>query len=129
HYSAADRLYAVASKVAAAKALEGSGKVPAALADEAHQRVDEALALTTDSYTRTSLVNASLNVLDALDDRERSYAVLTGEISISKTPYYYMSDLADLEEQRGHKDAAVDWLARAYRESEGQATRFQWGAA
>jgi hypothetical protein len=128
-YSAADRLYTVASKVTAAKALERSGKIPSTLADEAHQRVDAALALTTDPYTRTSLVNAALNVLDALDDHDRSYAVLSGEIKTSKTPYYYMSDLAELEEQRGHKDAAVDWLARAYRESQGQATRFQWGAA
>jgi protein disulfide-isomerase len=45
----------------------------------------------------------------------------------SKSPYYYMLDLADLEEKRGHKDLAIDWLQRAYQESQGAATRFQWG--
>jgi hypothetical protein len=38
-----------------------------------------------------------------------------------------MSDLAEIEESRGHKEAAVAWFARAYRESQGDATRFQWG--
>ena len=128
-YSAADQLYSVNCKIVAAKALEPSGKVPAALADEAHQRVDAALALNTDAYTRTSLVNAALNVLDSLEDSDRSYAVLSAEIMTSKTPYYYMSDLAEIEEARGHKDAAVAWLARAYNESQGEATRFQWGVA
>ena len=52
----------------------------------------------------------------------------SGEIKTSKTPYYYMEDLADIEEERGHKDAALEWLARSYKESQGQATRFQWGA-
>jgi thiol-disulfide isomerase/thioredoxin len=128
HYSTTDRLYAVYGKLRAAKALEPGGKLPPALVAEAHQKVDAALALTTDSYTRTSLVNAALNIYDKLDDNDASYALLSGEIKTSKTPYYYMEDLADIEEQRGHKDAALDWLARSYRESEGQATRFQWGS-
>ena len=127
-YSTTDRLYAEYGKLRAAKALEPGGKLPPALVAEAHQKVDAALALTTDSYTRTSLVNAALNINDKLGDNDSSYTLLSGEIKTSKTPYYYMEDLADIEEERGHKDAALEWLARSYKESQGQATRFQWGA-
>jgi thiol-disulfide isomerase/thioredoxin len=127
-YSMTDRLYAEYGKLRAAQALEPGGKAPPALASEARQKVDAALALTSDSYTRTSLVNAALNIYDKLGDNEASYALLSNEIQTSKTPYYYMEDLADIEEQRGHKDAALQWLSRSYQESQGQATRFQWGA-
>jgi thiol-disulfide isomerase/thioredoxin len=127
-YSITDRLYAEYGKLRAAKALEPGGKLPSALVAEARQRVDAALALTTDSYTRTSLVNAALNFYDKLGDNDASYTLLIGEIKTSRTPYYYMEDLADIEEERGHKEAALEWSARAYQESQGQATRFQWGS-
>ena len=126
-YSAADRLYAIGAEIKAAKALEPSGKAPAALGDEARRRIDSALAAEHEPYARTSLVNSALNVLGELKDRDRSYAILAAEIKTSKTPYYYMSDLGELEEERGHKTEALDWFARAYRESAGQATRLQWG--
>ena len=126
-YSAADRLYAIGAEAKAAKVLEPSGKVPPGLVDEARRRVDSALAAEHEPYARTSLVNSALNVLGELDDRDRSYAILEAEIKTSKTAYYYMSDLGELEEERGHKVEALDWFARAYRESRGQATRMQWG--
>jgi hypothetical protein len=127
-YSTTDRLYAEYGKLRAAKALAPGGKVPAALAAEARAKVEAALALTSDSYTRTSLVNAALNIYDKLGDNDASYALLSSEVKSSKTPYYYMSDLAEIEEERGHKDAAIEWLARSYQEAQGQATRFQWGS-
>ena len=126
-YSAADRLYAIGAEITAAKALGASGKAPAGLADEARRRVDAALAAEHEPYARASLVNSALNVLGELEDRDRSYAILKGEIATSSTPYYYMSDLGELEEERGNKDRALDWFARGYRESQGQATRLQWG--
>ena len=128
-YSQASRLYALRSQIIASKGLERSGAVPPALADGAKRRIDAALAQEHEPLARTSVVNAALNVLDELDDTERSYAILAGEIRTSKTPYYYMGDLGQLEEQRGNQEAAVGWLARAYRESQGQATRFQWGVS
>lgn len=56
-------------------------------------------------------------------------SLLDHEISTAKQPYYYMLDLADLEEKAGNKDKAVALLERAYRDSQGAATRFQWGSA
>ena len=127
-YSTATQLYAIDQEVVAAKALEPGGKLPAALATEAHQRLEAVLASVHEPAARSSAVNAALNTLDDLGDQARSYSVMLEELKISATPYYYMADLADLEEKRGHKDAAIEWLARAYHESQGAATRLQWGS-
>jgi protein disulfide-isomerase len=72
-------------------------------------------------------VNSALNVLDTLGDDARSQAILAGEIKTAAHPYYYMADLGELEEKRGHRAAALQWLARSYETAEGPATRFQWG--
>jgi hypothetical protein len=66
-------------------------------------------------------------VLSALGEEDRAYEVVSQEMRTSKYPYYYMLDLASLEERRGNTQAAIQWLERAYRESRGAATRFQWG--
>ena len=72
-------------------------------------------------------MNSAEWVLDTLDDRGRMRSLLEHEISTAKQPYYYMLDLADLEEKAGDANAALALLERAYRESQGPATRFQWG--
>jgi len=38
-----------------------------------------------------------------------------------------MADLGEIEEKRGNKAQALAWFARAYAQSQGVATRFQWG--
>jgi len=126
-YSAADQLDALGSKLIAAKALDPGGQVPRSLAREATRRIDEALAREHEAYARASLVNSALNALATLGDKDRASAILTAEIRTAAYPYYYMSDLADLEEKRGHPDVAIQWLARSFREARGPATRFQWG--
>jgi thiol-disulfide isomerase/thioredoxin len=126
-YSAADQMDALGSKVIAAKALDPAGKVAPALAQAVSRRIDAALAQEKEPYARASLVNSALNVLDTLGDEERSQAILSGEIRTAAHPYYYMADLGELEEKRGHRELALDWLARSYRTAEGPATRFQWG--
>jgi thiol-disulfide isomerase/thioredoxin len=126
-FSAADHLYFLYAKLVAAKALDGQHKIPAALSIQAHQRIDAALAGKLDEHSRASVVNAALNILDVVGDDDRAYAITREQLAQSKSPYYYMLDLASLEEKHGHIDMAVDWLARAYAQSQGAATRFQWG--
>jgi len=128
-YTPGDRLAALNGKLVAAKALDPNGTIPPALAQQAKQRVDAALAAKYDEDTRAGVVNAALNTLSTLDDKLRAYEVAEAEMKVSKTPYYYMSDLATLNEEMGRKDAALQWFERAYRESKGAATRFQWGAS
>ena len=47
--------------------------------------------------------------------------------STSNTPYYYIGDLADVEEHLGNIDRSVELLAEAYAKAKGPASRFQWG--
>ena len=126
-YSAADQIDTLRCKLTAAKALEPDGRVPPALARSVRQRIDAGVAAEKDAYARASFINSALNALYALGDSERASAILYGEIRSAAHPYYYMSDLAELEEKRGHREAAIDWFARSYRTAQGPATRFQWG--
>jgi len=124
---APDRLDAIRSKLMAAKGLDSAGKIPAALATDAVRRIDGALAQEHEAYARAALVNAALNTLEVLGDDKHSRTILVGEIQTAANAYYYMADLAELEERQGHPDIAVEWLARSYQEAQGRATRFQWG--
>ena len=126
-FSAADHLYFLYAKLVAIKTADRQHKIPAALSSEAHQRIDAALAGKLDEHSRASVVNAALNILEMIGDDDRAYAITREQLAQSKSPYYYMLDLASLDEKHGHIDTAVDWLAQAYAQSQGAATRFQWG--
>jgi thiol-disulfide isomerase/thioredoxin len=126
-YSSADHLYSVYAKLAATKALDPQHRIPAQLTAAAHQRIEAALAEKMDEHTRASVVNAALNILDLVGDDDRAYAIAREQMAQSKSPYYYMLDLAALDERHGRVDSAVNWLAQAYAQSQGAATRFQWG--
>ncbi len=125
--SQAEQLYGLRGKLVGAKALDPQGRIAPELAQSALQRIDSALAQEHDPYRRASLVNSALNVLDVLGDEQRAHEILAGEIRTSAYPYYYMADLAEIEEKHGNKAGAIELLARAYQSAEGPATRFQWG--
>jgi thiol-disulfide isomerase/thioredoxin len=125
-FAETDQLAAIGMKLRAIKEL-GDGKIPVEPAADARRRVDAALARGQSGYARAGVVNSALFVLDTLGDNDRVYAVAEAEMKTSKYPYYYMLDLASIEEDRGNKTQSVAWFERAYRESEGAATRFQWG--
>jgi thiol-disulfide isomerase/thioredoxin len=126
-FSAADHLYFLYSKLLAIKALDPQHKIPVELSAPVEQRIDSTLAGKLDEHTRASVVNAATNILDLIGADDRAYAITHEEMAQSKSPYYYMLDLAALDEKHGHIDNAVNWLAQAYAQSQGAATRFQWG--
>ncbi|MEO8314703.1 MAG: thioredoxin family protein [Pseudomonadota bacterium] len=127
-YAETDQLAAIGMKLRAIREL-GNGSIPEVTATAARERVEAALARGQSGYARAGVVNSALFVLDTLGDTDRLYAVTETEMKASHYPYYYMLDLAGIEEERGNKAQAVIWLARAYKESQGAATRFQWGTA
>jgi thiol-disulfide isomerase/thioredoxin len=126
-FSAADHLYFLYSKLVAIKALDPQHKIPVELSAPVQQRIDATLAGKLEEHTRASVVNAATNILDLIGADDRAYAITREEMAQSKSPYYYMLDLAALDEKHGHIDNAVNWLAQAYAQSQGAATRFQWG--
>lgn len=126
-YSAADHLYALYSKLSAAKAVDPNGHVPTALAAATRKRINAELAREHEPYARASLVNAALNILALLDDDARAAEILQQEIQTAANPFYYMPDLADIEEKRGHTVSALKLYTDSFVTAKGPATRFQWG--
>ncbi len=126
-YGDSTRLDSARGRLLAAMSLSKDGKAPEAVARKARATLDAYLARDYDADTRAGVINSAEWVLSYLDDKARLRALLEGEIRTSKTPFYYMADLADLEEEEGHLPQALELLERAYRESTGPATRFQWG--
>jgi protein disulfide-isomerase len=126
-YSDTVKLMSAAGRLYAAKALDAKGVVAPEVITRARTTLDEFLARKYDPDARAGIVNSASWVLEYLGDDARLRALLQGELATSRTPYYYMADLATLEERAGNKPEALDLLERAYRESQGPATRFQWG--
>jgi protein disulfide-isomerase len=128
-YVQADQLGFIDAKIRALKALnDPKYKLPKELVTAADTRIDSALAAEQNQYLRSGLVNASLNILEDVGDYPKAYEIAKAEMSRSSTPYYYEGNLAEIAEKQGHKDEAVRLLDQAYRDSQGPATRFQWGA-
>jgi protein disulfide-isomerase len=121
------RLDTAGGRLRAAKALASDGRIPPEIAARARTTLDAYLAHDYQGYARAGIINSASGILDELGEDARLKALLEAEIKISKTPYYYFPDLADLEEKAGNKEQALTWLERGYRESKGPATRFQWG--
>lgn len=134
--AANDKRYALADQLgfidAELRALKDLGKPKAPLPKDvvatAHQRIDAALAAEQNPFVRSGLVNSSLDILEDLGDLQGAYEVAHAEIARASAPYYYKADLAEIAEKMGRKNEALTLLDEAYRESQGPATRFQWGA-
>jgi thiol-disulfide isomerase/thioredoxin len=133
--AATDKRYALADQLefldAQLRVLKALGKPKAALPQEvvanAHRRIGDALSAEQNPFVRSGLVNASLDILEDLNDLPGAYTVAHDEIARASAPYYYKADLAEIAEKMGRKDEALTLLDEAYRESQGAATRFQWG--
>jgi hypothetical protein len=133
--AATDQRYVLADQLefldAQLRALKDLGKPKAALPKDvvasARRRIDAALAAEQNPFVRSGLVNASLDILEDLNDLPGAYAVAHDEIPRASAPYYYKADLAEIAEKMGRKDEALTLFDEAYRESQGAATRFQWG--
>lgn len=127
-FSSSTQLLSAAKRLQAAKALDAEGKIPDDVAARSRVTLDAFLARDYDADARSGIVNSASWVLTFLGDDARLRALLEEQIRTSTTPYYYLPDLADVEERAGNKSEALALLERGYREARGAATRFQWGA-
>jgi thiol-disulfide isomerase/thioredoxin len=128
-FAQADQLGFMDSKLRALKQL-GNPKapLPKGVVAAAHQRIYAALGAEQNPYVRSGLVDAALSILEDIGDYADAYQIAQGEVARASAPYYYKADLAEIAEKMGHKDEALSLLDEAYRESQGAATRFQWGS-
>jgi protein disulfide-isomerase len=128
-FALADQLGFIDSKLRALKDL-GKPKAPLPKSElaAAHERIDAALSTEQNPYVRSGLVDAALTILEDIGDYPDAYQIAQAEIGRASAPYYYKADLAAIAEKMGHKDEALALLDQAYHESQGAATRFQWGS-
>jgi thiol-disulfide isomerase/thioredoxin len=126
-FAPADQLAAQLVKIRVAKAYARDGKVPTDVRSVALATAQKMLDVKQEPYVRAGVVNSAENIYIALEDKERLSALMAQEMKTSNTPWYYIGDLADVEEELGHKTRALELMAEAYQKAKGPASRFQWG--
>jgi thioredoxin-like negative regulator of GroEL len=127
--SAPERLNIIRARVQIARLDSPAGPLPEPLSALARSAVAKVDAETKDGYARQAAINAAANLYWEAGLDEEANRLLTTELTRTASPYYFMLSLADLAQRAGREDEAVDWLARAYADAKGPATRFQWGAS
>ena len=115
------------SRVQLAKLASPDAPLPTELLDEARATATRVLAAAPEGYARHATANAAGNLYFEAGLDAEANALLLAEIEKSKSPYYFMLELADLAKKAGRQDEALAWLERAYAQAQGPATRFQWG--
>jgi len=115
------------SRIRLARLAAPDSPLPPALLDDARATVARVLAATPDGYARHAAANSAGNLYFEAGLDEDASALLLAEIEKSKSPYYFMLELADLAKKAGREEEALAWLERAYAGARGPATRFQWG--
>jgi len=122
---APDRLMAVRLQMRLARLLAPSQ----GLQERVRERVEQALAESTDPYERHTLVNTAVSALNDAGLSAQAEQVLLAELPRSHSPYYFMLSLASSAKRRGDTAAVLDWYGKAWQAAVGSATRLQWGVA
>jgi thiol-disulfide isomerase/thioredoxin len=125
--SGPEQINVVRARVALQKLETPDAPLPPGLLDEARATVARVDAAATETYARHAAINAAANLYWDTGLDEDADRMLKAELERSKSPYYFMLNLAELAEKAGREQEAVDWLARAYAGAQGPATRLQWG--
>ena len=125
--SGPEQLNVVRARMLLARLDAPEAALPPALLDEARATVARIDAATTDAYARQAAINSAAGLYWEAGLDDDANRLLVAELEKSKSPYYFMLDLAELAQKAGREEEAVDWLARAYAGAKGPATRFQWG--
>jgi hypothetical protein len=121
--SAPDRLMAVRLQMRLARLLSPTQ----GLQEQVRERVEEALAESTDPYERHTLVNTAVSAFNDAGLPAQAEQVLLAELPRSHSPYYFMLSLAASAKRRSDVAGVLDWYSKAWQASVGLATRLQWG--
>src|SRR5512141_1981075 len=105
--STKERLNLLRARVLLAKLDSPGAPLPPALLDDVRKAVAKVDATVTEPMARTAAINAAVNLYFEADLDAEANQLLSAELGKSKTPYYFMQDLADLAEKAGRKKEAV----------------------
>jgi len=122
-----ERIYTLTGRIGLERVDNAEAELSAELQQQILDMVQWADSSTPSIYERQPIINALANVLRAAGMHDKAKELLLAELDKSQQPYYFMVDIADIEQRAGNFDAALSWFKRAYDASQGPATRFQWG--
>ena len=122
-----ERIYTLVGKIRFERIDDEEAEVSDELKDEIRVMTAWADESTPSVYERQPIINALGNVLNEAGMDDVAKPLLLAELERSQQPYYYMPDLAEIEQRAGNDEAAIEWLRKAYDSTRGPATRFQWG--
>lgn len=105
-----------------------SEDIPEDLKARVRASVDKERSEAVTQYERSAVTNMAVGVLFETDQKDYASVIMTDEIEGSSTAYYWLVDLADLAEEAEQTEEAVALLKQAFDESQGIATRIQWGS-
>jgi len=103
--------------------------LPASVVDQLDEEIAKANASVSNVSARHSLVDQIETVYVTARMYDKARALLLKELETSKSPYYFMSGLGALAEREQKPAEALEWYRKAYENSKGSATRFQWGGS
>jgi thiol-disulfide isomerase/thioredoxin len=127
-----DRMGALYARVLLARLGEPKDAVrvllPEPLLKDVREHVARADREISDGYERMAVITFGGGLLAKAGLWEESDALLKSNLARALTPYYLMSQLGGNARKLGRKDEALNWYGQAFDQSEGPATRLQWGA-
>lgn len=80
-------------------------------------------------YAREAVMSTAIYFLRKTKQWDVAKKMALAELSISKTPYYYMSTLSRIALSTDKKQEAIDWLRKGWKSAGGSATKFQWATS
>lgn len=122
-----ERIYTLVGKMRFERIEDPEAELSAGLQQAIRDTTRWADESTQSVYERQPIINALANVLNEAGMDDVSKPLLLAELERSMQPYYFMPELADIEQRAGNDDLAIAWLQKAYDTTRGPATRFQWG--
>lgn len=137
--SVTDHLYGLGASVDLYRAQQGPASnqskgegseeevLPEELLEKVRAKIAWASEKVQDGAELQSVMNTMSGVMQDAGLQEELEALVRERIGDTKAPYYYMSLLSGLAEEKGNTEEALEWRRKAYEGSEGPNTRFQWG--
>lgn len=130
--SRADRLTALQARVDLARLDQPKDalqpKLAAGLVKEVKDHAARADREIVDGYERQAVITSAAYLLGQAGQWKDSDALLKASLKRSHSPYYLMSQLGGNARKQGRNDEALTWYGEAFKQSEGPATRLQWGS-
>src|SRR6185437_2488819 len=124
--SVSDRLLAMVPQVELWQLEHEKQPLPHMIKEDVRTAVAHADHDATTPYLRHAIISDAAQLLGEAGDTSGARALLEKELKTTDTPWYYQSELAELELEAGHEDAALAWSEKARTSARGNATRIQW---